>query len=122
MIDDLWGFDWPLSRAFNNLSGVGSRYPRVNIWDGDQGWVVEAELPGVDPAKLDVSVEGRTLTLKGNRERADGGELAFERHFELPQEIATDDIKAKFANGILTLELPRHPAAVARKIAIETAK
>ena len=121
LMDDFLGFDWPLSRAFGSLAGMGTRYPRVNVWDGPKGWVFEAEIPGADPAKLDVHVDGRGLAIKGSRERADGGALAFERRFELPQEVATDDIKATFANGVLTVSLPRHPAAAARKVAIELA-
>jgi HSP20 family protein len=120
-MDDFWGFDWPLSRTFGSLAGMGTRYPRVNVWDGPQGWVFEAEIPGVDPSKLEVEVEGRELSIKGNRERADGGELAFERRFELPQDVAADDIKARITNGVLTVNLPRHPASAARKVAVEIA-
>ena len=121
LMDDFLGFDWPLSRAFGSLAGMGARYPRVNVWDGPKGWVFEAEIPGVDPAKLDVHIEGRELSIKGSRERSDGGELAFERRFELPQAVATEAIQAKFANGVLTVTLPRHPAAESRKVAIELA-
>ncbi len=62
LMDDFWGFDWPLSRTFGSLAGMGTRYPRVNVWDGPQGWVFEAEIPGVDPSKLEVEVEGRELS------------------------------------------------------------
>jgi HSP20 family protein len=121
LMDDFWGTDWPLSRAFGSLSGMGTRYPRVNVWDSPQGWVFEAEIPGVDPAKLEIEVEGRELSLKGSRERSDGSELAFERRFELPQDIAADGIKAKLTNGVLSINLPRHPASAARKVAVEIA-
>lgn len=119
LMGDFLGFDWPLSRAIGSQAGMGYRYPRVNVWEGPKGWIFEAEVPGVDPAKLDVHVEGRELSLKGNRERADGGELAFERRFELPQEVASDDIKARFKNGVLSITLPRHPASEPRKLTIE---
>ncbi|MEI6150771.1 MAG: Hsp20/alpha crystallin family protein [bacterium] len=119
LMDDFLGFDWPLSRAIGSLAGMGYRYPRVNVWEGPKGWVFEAEVPGVDPDKLDVHLEGRELSLKGNRERADGGELAFERRFELPQEVAPDDIKANFKNGVLSVTLPRHPASEPRRLMIE---
>ena len=120
-MDDFLGFEWPLSRTVGTAAGLSPRYPRVNAWDGPKGWIFEAELPGVDPDKLDVNVEGRKLSIKGTRERADGGELAFERRFELPHEVATDEIKAKLTTGVLTVTLPRNPAAVARKVAIEMA-
>lgn len=120
-MDDFLGFDGPLSRTFGATAGMSARYPRVNAWDGPKGWIFEAELPGVDPNKLDVNVEGRKLSIKGTRERADGGELAFERRFELPHEVAADEIKAKLAHGVLTVTLPRHPATVARKVAIDVA-
>lgn len=122
LMDDFLGFDWPLRGAAGSLAGRGGyRYPRVNVWEGPKGWVFAAEIPGVDPAKLDVHVDGRELSIKGNRERADGGELAFERRFELPQEVVSDDIKANFSNGVLTVALPRHPASEPRKVLIEVA-
>jgi HSP20 family protein len=44
-------------------------YPAMNVWTNEEGGVVTAELPGLDPENIDISVENDTLTLRGRRER-----------------------------------------------------
>ena len=92
--------------------------PRVNVWESEQGLVVEAEVAGVDPEKLDVAVDANVLTIKGEREQADGTKNEFQRSFNLPFELENEHIKATVKNGMLTVSIPRK-AAEKRKIAIE---
>ncbi len=120
--DDLLG-SFP---ALDLLQGSGrlrwGRYPRVNAWENDSGLVLEAELPGVDPAQIEVSVEGAELRLKGARPASAGGEQAgdkFERSFELPFAVDPAAVKAVHRLGILTLTLPKAASAQKRTIAIE---
>jgi HSP20 family protein len=117
-------------QAFAGSRGV---YPPVNLYESEDGYVLTAELPGVAPSDVDVSIEGSTVTLSGERkvEYAAGEGTAihrrerqsgtFRRAFELPTEIDVDKAKASHKFGVLTLVLPKHAAAKPRQIAIETA-
>ena len=92
--------------------------PRINAWESDQQLVVEAELPGVEPGQVEVSIEGDVLSLQG---KADDKEKRpqFGRQLKLPFAVEADAVKAAFADGILTLTLPKAAAARRRLIAIE---
>jgi HSP20 family protein len=118
LFDELMG-DLPLetfNAAWRNRAGS---YPRVNVWEGQNALVVEAEVAGVNPDKMEVSVDSNVLTLKGERERAGGGAAEFQRSFSLPFELDEAGIKAAAKNGILTVTIPRRAAPEKRKIAIE---
>lgn len=104
-------------------------FPLLNVWANENDVVVTAELPGVDAARLDVSVVGDTLTLRGERaelecgddscclrrERATG---AFLRTLQLPFRVDSDQAAARITSGILTLTLPRAAEDRPRKIDI----
>ncbi len=115
--------------AFQGTRGV---YPHVNLHEGEAGYVLTAELPGVAPEDISVSIEGSTVTLSGERKieypgdqgtavhRRERQSGSFRRAFELPAEIDLENAKATHKNGVLTLALPKSPAAMPRQIAIET--
>jgi len=115
--------------AFQDSRGV---YPPVNLFETGEGYVLTAELPGVPPESVDVSIEGSTVTLSGERKieysvgdgtaihRRERQSGVFRRAFELPTEIDVDAAKATHKNGVLTLNLPKSPAAKPRQITIET--
>jgi HSP20 family protein len=104
-----------LNSAWRARSG---QYPRVNVWESEQGLVVEAEVAGVDPDKLELAVDANVLTIKGEKALADGSASEFQRSFNLPFELESEHIKAAVKNGMLTVSIPRK-AAEKRKIAIE---
>ncbi len=123
----------PVLRASSAVfQGTGGVYPPVNLFESKEGYVLTAELPGVAPESVDVSIEGSTVTLSGERkiEYAAGEGTAvhrrerqsgtFRRAFELPTEIDIDVAKATHKNGVLTLNLPKSPASKPRQITIET--
>ncbi len=111
------GFPYDLvNNALRTRSGY---YPRVNVWESGQGLVVEAEVAGVEPDKMDVAVDANVLTLKGERTQADGTAGEFQRSFNLPFELDGENIKAKAKNGVLTVTIPRKASAEKRKILIE---
>jgi HSP20 family protein len=105
--------------------------PAVNVWEKADGFVLEAELPGFSLDDLDVTVEGAEVVLRGERkpevpaaestlhkrERWSG---KFERRLEFPVEIDAAKAEATMRDGVLTLSLPKSPAAAARKISIKS--
>lgn len=115
--------------AYQGTRGV---YPSVNLTEDNQGYVLTAEIPGVSPDAVDVTVEGSTVTISGQRKieyaAGDGTSVhrrerqsgTFRRAFELPAEINVDAAKATHRNGVLTLSLPKSDAVKPRQIAVET--
>jgi HSP20 family protein len=112
-----------LNRAFAGANG-----PAFNVWTGQDGAVITAELPGFSAESFDVTVFGKTLTVKGERkpfelegatahrrERQTGN---FVRAIELPFRIEADKVDAKFERGVLQISLPRAEADKRRSIAI----
>lgn len=104
-------------------------FPLVKIWTGEAGAVLKAEIPGVDPDGLDVTVHDDTLTLKGERRtRVMADDVTYHRHecddgtfgrtIVLPFGVAVDQVEATVEDGVLTLMLPRHEAERPKRIAI----
>ena len=134
-------FNWPLgiNRMFEdffhptlfNEEGVSmwNWHPVVDIYENDDNVVITAELPGVDKKDISVDVNGRILTLKGersadnevkednyyHRERSYG---KFERSFTLPADVDPDKVKADFKDGILKLDIPRPEARKPKQITV----
>ena len=101
--------------------------PRVNITETKDGYVLEAEMPGVNKEGLEISLEGNELTLVGRRsEQGDGLDLIYRetsnrdyrRAFALDPAIDTTKIEAKMENGVLRLHLPKAEKVKPRKIAV----
>jgi len=111
---------------------VAPSFPAMNVWLNEEGAVVTAELPGVNPEDIDISVVGETLTLTGSRQpaelkdgekyhRRERGYGKFTRTFQLPFGVEADKVEAKFDKGILHIFLPRAEVEKPRKIAVKTA-
>jgi HSP20 family protein len=101
--------------------------PNVNIFETQEGYVLEAEMPGVGKEGLDVTLEGTEITITGRRspETVTGQPLFRERNtsdyrrvFELDPAIDTAKVSAKITQGILTVTLPKSERVKPRKIAV----
>ncbi len=126
-----------MDRVFTNFyagprARVAPSFPAINVWTNQDGAVLTAELPGVNPDDIDVSVVGDTLTLTGSRRpeelkegekyhRRERGYGKFTRTFQLPFSVEGDKVEAMFGKGVLHLSLPRAEAEKPRKIAVKTA-
>lgn len=126
-----------MNRIFSDtFSRAGGRtapsYPAINVWANNEGAVVTAELPGINPDDIDISVVGDTLTLSGHREpdKLQEGEKyhrrertfgKFTRTFQLPFKVEVDKIDAMFEKGILHISLPRAEEEMPKKIAVKAA-
>jgi HSP20 family protein len=102
--------------------------PEVNIFETAEGYVLEAEMPGVDKEGLEVTLEGNEITIVGRRNPLNvPGEtlhrerraLDFRRLFELDPAIDTTRVSARMDQGILTLTLPKSEKVKPRKIAVD---
>jgi HSP20 family protein len=120
-----------MNRLFSGATEIYAHdFPAVNVWRGEHGAIVTAELPGIDAAKLDISVVGDSLTLSGNRdleplkegqsyhrqERAYG---RFARTLQLPFNVDTAKVGASYEKGVLQITLPRVEAEKPKKITIK---
>jgi HSP20 family protein len=104
--------------------------PAADIYETKDSIVVLAEMPGVSPDGVDISLERRVLTIRGRstpsehpgyqrvyNEYADGD---YERVFTLSENIDRDRIEATLKDGVLQLVLPKAEAAKARRIELKT--
>ena len=106
--------------------------PPMDVAERTDAYIVHAELPGVDPAQVDLSFEQNVLTVRGTKpsglESAQQGELrvysnervsgSFERSLRFPDYVDADKIEASFQNGLLTIVIPKAQAAQPRRIEI----
>ena len=105
-------------------------FPAVNVYDQGEETVLIAEMPGIDPDKLELTVLGDTVTLKGERpdESTNSGRFyrrervagEFSRTLTLPDAVDPDSVDAKYLNGVLRVSLSKAEAAKAKKIAIQS--
>jgi HSP20 family protein len=118
--------EWPSRGGWSVASG----YPAMNVWTDEDNAVVTAELAGIDPEDIDISVENDTLTLRGTRKPEEVEEDAtfhrrerrfgnFSRSFRLPFKVDAGNVDASFKNGVLNISLPRAEEDKPRKIAIK---
>ncbi len=116
------------------LPGRGAReYPLINIYDDQNLLYVEALAPGADPASLNITVAGQTLTVSGEKPRVTGEikpeafhreERAagkFVRNIELPAEVDESKVKAEYKNGLLLVNLPKSERAKPKQIGVQVA-
>jgi len=120
-----------MNRVFTGLEQpLSQEVPLVNAWVGEEDVVVTAELPGVDPAKVDISVVGNTLTISGTRDadplkegesyhRQERHYGRFSRSLQLPFHVEAGKVEARYERGVLRITLPRAEADKPRKIAVQ---
>lgn len=112
--------------------GLSTDGTPVNVWADPESVTVTAELPGVSPKDVEVSVVGRRLTIRGERAPAAPGEGVryhrrergggrFGRAVTLPFPVEGDRVAATLKDGVLTVTLPRAEADKPRRIEIAAA-
>ena len=125
------------SRFFGEGEQVGNRWesssesyvPRIESWVRDDKLCVKADLPGIDPKDVEVTVEGNRLTLRGERKAEHEASKegyshrevqygTFIRSFTIPEGVKAEDIQAKYHNGVLELSVPLPASAQPQKVNI----
>ena len=128
-IDDLADIQKDIGRFFRKAVGFGTEnlgwpmvgegrwMPAVDLYAKDGDLILKAELPGMAPADVNVSVRDNTLTIKGERKtekemteenvfRMETSYGKFKRSISLPKAVKAEDVKASYSNGVLTVEVP----------------
>jgi len=106
--------------------------PAVDILEEKDRFVVRADLPGVDPADIEVNMERGILSVAGERHSEERSEIAgvaryeratgrFLRRFALPDTADAEAISAKSSNGILEISIPKQAAVQPRRITVDAA-
>lgn len=119
---------WPTGSWRN----VVPSYPAMNVWTNEDAAVVTAELPGVSPKDIEISVQNDTLTLRGCRQprdleegetyhRRERGCGRFARTLQLPFQVEPEGVEATFERGVLHISLPRAEADKPKKITVKMA-
>ncbi|GAX61641.1 small heat shock molecular chaperone [Candidatus Scalindua japonica] len=104
--------------------------PDIDIVETDNNIIVKAELPGVDPKEIDISILNDTLTIKGEKkeEKEDSSKSyhrversygRFTRTINLPKHVKRDEIEAKEHKGVLEITLPKMENAETKKITVK---
>jgi HSP20 family protein len=103
--------------------------PAVDIAEYADRFVLTADVPGVEPSSIEVTLDKGVLTLAGSREkpvdavdverkRSERATGRFHRRFSLPDTVDSESVSARNTNGVLEVVIPKRPAAQPRKIAV----
>jgi len=105
--------------------------PAVSVTESKDEMVLTAELPGMTEEDIHIELENNVLSISGEKteERTEGDEDtkyhvyersygSFRRSFSLPRTVSGDDVRATFANGVLTVTLPKAPESKGRRIKV----
>jgi len=103
-------------------------YPALNVWEDEDSYTAEAELPGFRLEDVEVNVRGSELSISGERKpeekegmtwhRRERGFGKFHRALEFPLPVDAEKVQASLKNGVLTVTLPKAEAAKPRKIQV----
>jgi HSP20 family protein len=137
LLDPTFGDNFETTlRRFFSPSVFESEAPqlkmRIDVSENDQGYSVKADLPGVKKEDINVRIDGNVVQIdaaarseketKGNGDKVLRSERYYgtiSRTFSLAQDIDDTRVQAKYADGVLSLELPKKAAADARKITVQ---
>ena len=103
--------------------------PSVDLLEENDRFILRADVPGVAAKDIEVSAEDGTLTVRGERparERVSGDGFehieraagTFLRRFSLPDSARAEEIKARYADGVLEIEIPKQPRVEAKRISV----
>lgn len=126
---DLERMQSEMDALFGRSTGSAPEMPPLNAWESDEGVVVTAEIPGIDPAGIEITVEGDALTVSGDRAAEEAAEDArhlrrergfgrFQRSLRLPFRVQEDEVQAHAKNGVLWVKLPKARVERSRRIEV----
>jgi len=121
----------PLASTWFETAEPGRWLPAVDLAEDDTRIHVRAELPGIDPQDVDVSVSEDRLVISGEKkaQREAKGEGwmhresscgSFSRSIPLPESVDPGKVTARYDKGVLTVELAKSPSSASRKVPVLT--
>lgn len=126
-----WSPIWDMEKFFDEGFAVEAGFtPAIDVRQDKDNVIVETSLPGIEPDKVDISVENDVLTISGRTEekkevkredyyRKEIREGSFSRSVILPMPVKAEAAEAEYAKGILKIFIPKAEAAKPKKIAIK---
>ena len=113
------------------LKEHGELLPAFDIAEADDHFIVKADLPGIEPKSLDISLSGNLLTIRGEKkeEREEKTERyytverqfgSFSRTFMLPSDVKEEGIEASYKDGVLNVTIPKSARTKQKKIQVKT--
>lgn len=127
LFDNFWSDNW----AVPSRERVETAWrPAVDIKETEENFLIRADVPGVDPKDIELTVENNVLTIKGERHSEHTSEEdgchrterfvgSFERKFTLPDTVDAEQISANGKNGVLEVRLPKRAASQPKRITIQ---
>jgi HSP20 family protein len=130
MLDEAFG-NWPLNQDESGAI-TSAWHPAVDVFEDKEAVRIVAELPGVSPEDVKLSLENNLLTIRGEKKqeaeernervyRYERSYGSFERAFMLPTTVDGEKIAADYRNGVLTVTVPKAERARPREIPVRTA-
>lgn len=140
MPSPLWSMQREINRLFDNFFEGGSQddgsfglsmwTPAVDIAEHDNEYLVKVELPGIAKDDVKITLESNVLTIRGEKKQEKNGKKgnyhrversygSFQRSFTLPTSVRSDSIDAAYADGILTITLPKAEEAKPKQIEVK---
>lgn len=124
-----------MERLFGRLAPGGEQrigggvYPPVNVYNGPDELLVQAEVPGVRREDLELSITGETLVIRGEKkpsveeekvryERRERGTGEFSRTIVLPDRVDADRVEAELSAGVLQIRLPKSESARPKQVRV----
>jgi HSP20 family protein len=109
---------------------AGSFVPPVDVYEDEQGIRLKMEVPGIDEKDIDIRLENNLLTVRGERKleketkeenyhRIERSYGSFTRSFSLPNTVNTDEVKAAYGKGVLTISLGKRAEARPKQIKVD---
>jgi HSP20 family protein len=137
-LPSIFPFDKPLDRLFEEFirspfaaqPRIDGFIPSLDVFEEKDGFVVKAELPGLTEKEVEIELDGRLLTIRGEKKweeekkerdyhRIERRYGAFHRQITLPESIDTSRPAAEMRNGVLSIRFPKRPEAVKKAVKIE---
>lgn len=129
MFRDFWDMRWPLTAW--RPRWPGKREPAVDVFEREGSVVIKAEMPGIEPDKIEVTISDGQLRISGERkeetevkeENYYRSERSYGRIFRslpLPEGCDTEAVKATVTHGVLEVVIPKVKQAVAKKVEIKS--
>ncbi|MFH1427464.1 MAG: Hsp20/alpha crystallin family protein [Patescibacteria group bacterium] len=131
LFDPFEDMDKMFSELMPTMRGQGGFMPAVDIYEERNNVIVETQLAGIDPEKVDISIENDVLCIKGESEKKSEVEDknyyrkeirrgGFYRNIPLPAHVIGEQASASAKDGVLRISIPKAPEAEPKKIKIQT--